>query len=242
MADHEDDIPMTDEEHALAERGRLLVAAAVAHPEARAPQALREALAEAATPAAPAPAPAPRRRRRARALVGGLGALAVAAVAAVALVLALGEAWPGDRPDAPSLQQIAAVARMPADAAPPAAIGGTPPRLDARVGRLAFPDWRAAYDWRATGQRSDRVGGRAVTTVFYRYRHGDQTTIGYAILAGPPVGLGPGREIRRRGERYRVFRSAGRRTVTWTQAGHTCVIDAPSTVSATELVKLASWA
>ena len=138
------------------------------------------------------------------------------------------------------MAQVAAVARMPASSPAPAAIGGTPPLLAERVGRLAFPDWRADYDWRATGRRSDRVGDRAVTTVFYRDR--DRTTIGYAIVAGPPVGPGPGRDVSLRGARYRVFASAGRRTVTWTQAGHTCVIDAPSTVSATELVKLASWA
>jgi hypothetical protein len=45
----------------------------------------------------------------------------------------------------------------------------------------------------------------------------------------------------RGGERYRVSAGAGRRTVTWRQAGHTCVIDAPSSVSVPELVKLASW-
>ena len=235
MTEHDDDIPLSDEEHALAERGRRLVAAAVAHPEARAPQALREALA-----GAQAPPPVRRRLRAARRLVAGLGVLAAMAVA---LVLALVEDRPADGPDAPSLEQIAAVARMPATAPAPATIGGRPARLDARIGRLSFPDWQKAYEWHAIGRRSDHVGGgRAVTTVFYRYGHGDRPTIGYAILAGPPVGLGPGREVRRRGERYRVFQSAGRRTVTWTQAGHTCVIDAPSTVSATELVKLASWA
>jgi len=242
MADHDDDIPMTDEERELAERGRLLVAAAVAHPEARAPQALREALAGAQSgaesEAGASAAPAPRRPRRSRWLVPGLGVLAAAVVA---LVLALGGGGgSGDGPGAPSIRQVAAAARMPATAPAPAAIGGTPPLLAERVGRLTFPDWRTAYDWRATGRRSDRVGDRAVTTVAYRFRDG--TTIGYAIVAGPSVGPGPGRDVTLRGARYRVSASAGRRTVTWTQAGHTCVIDAPSTVSATELVKLASWA
>ena len=131
---------------------------------------------------------------------------------------------------------------MPASAPAPAAIGrhAAAARLRASGGS-AFPDWRAAYDWRATGRRSDRVrrprGDDRRSTA-----HRDGTTIGYAIVAGPAVGAGPGRDVSLRGARYRVFASAGRRTVTWTQAGHTCVIDAPSTVSATELVKLASWA
>jgi hypothetical protein len=228
----DDDIPLTDEELALAERGRMLVAAAMADPQARAPQALREALA-----AGPAGAgrPAGGRRSRVWRIAPALGLLAVAVLA---LVVALGGS--NDGPDAPSVRQVAAVARMPASAPAPAAIGGDPALLDARVGRLAFPDWREAYGWRATGRRDDRVGGRAVTTLAYRYRDG--TTISYAIVAGRPVGPAPGRDISLRGARYRVSASAGRRTVTWTQAGHTCVIDAPSTVSATELVKLASWA
>jgi hypothetical protein len=233
MARVEDDIPLTDEELALAERGRALVAAAMADPQARAPRALRDALAEA--PAAAARPPADRRRSRVRRIAPALGLLAVVVLA---LVVALGGS--NDGPGAPSVRQVAAVARMPASAPAPVAIGGDPALLDARVGRLDFPDWREAYEWHATGRRDDRVGDRAVTTVAYRYRDG--TTIGYAIVAGPPVGQGPGRDMSRRGARYRVSASAGRRTVTWTQAGHTCVIDAPSTVSATELVKLASWA
>jgi hypothetical protein len=129
---------------------------------------------------------------------------------------------------------------MPASAPAPAAIGGDPALLDARVDRIAFPDWREVYGWRASGRRSDRVGDRAVTTVAYADHDG--TTLGYAIVAGRSVGPGPGRDVSLRGARYRVSASAGRRTVTWTQAGHTCVIDAPSSVSAAELVKLASWA
>jgi hypothetical protein len=232
MARDEAEIPLTDEERALAERGRALVAAAMADPQARAPQALRDALA--GEPAAARP-PAERRRSRAWRSVPALGLLAVAVLALVV------SPWGShDRRGAPTVRQVAAVARMPAGAPAPAAIGGDPARLDARVDRLVFPDWRQAYGWRATGRRDDRVGNRAVTTVAYRYRDG--TTLGYAIVAGRPVGPGPGRDVSLRGARYRVSASTGRRTVTWTQAGHTCVIDAPSSVSAAELVKLASWA
>jgi hypothetical protein len=242
MADIDDDIPLTDEERALAERGRRLVAAAMAHPEARAPQALRDALADRFAPAPPpppAPAPAPdrpRRRLRARVLAP---VLALAALVAVPVAVALlgGSA---EVIASPTVQQVAAIARQPATAPPPAAIGGTPPLLAARVGRLSFPDWEAAYAWRATGRRDDRAGDRAITTVFYRYH--DKATVGYAIVAGPSLGWGRGEDVTRRGHRYRVYASAGRRTVTWTQSGHTCVIDAPATVSAAELISLAAWA
>jgi len=228
MDDIKDDISLTDEERALAERGRSLVAAAMAHPDAQAPPALRESLAAAG--------PAPRRRSRlARSWVLAPG-LAVVAAGIVALVVALGGSG-SDR--GPSAMQVAAVARLPASAPAPAAIGGSPPRLAARVGTLAFPDYGASYGLRASGRRSDRVGGRAVTTVAYRYR--GQTTIAYAIVAGAPIRWGPGRDITRGGHRYRLSASPGRRTVTWTQDGHTCVIDAPSTVSTAQLMRLATW-
>ena len=64
----------------------------------------------------------------------------------------------------------------------------------------------------------------------------------YAIVAGSPLRPPAGRDVIREGARYRVVTRAGRTTVAWTQAGHTCVIDAPVAVSATELVTLAASA
>lgn len=232
-----DDTPLTDEELALAQRGTELLAAAMAHPEARAPRSLQASVAEAAARRRTPGAARGRARRWGPWLLAP--GLATLVVAVAVLVGGREEVW-GPPPTGVSLEQIAAVARRPADLPAPASSGGSPPLLAARVGRLSFPDWQARYAWQATGLRRDRVGGRAVTTVSYRYP--GKATIAYAIVAGPPLGVGPGREVRLRGERYRVFQRAGRRTVTWTQAGHTCVIDAPSAVSATELVKLASWA
>jgi hypothetical protein len=114
------------------------------------------------------------------------------------------------------------------------------PRLSVAVEGLAFPDWRKAFGWRATGRRSDRIGGRTVVTV--RYRYSEQRTLGYAIVTGAPLAAAPGRDVVvRGGARYRVVTRAGRTTVTWTQAGHTCVIDAPTSVAAATLVRLADW-
>jgi hypothetical protein len=156
----------------------------------------------------------------------------------VALVVALG--GPDDGVSSPSAEQVAAVTRLPALQAAPAAVGGAQPRLAATVQGLAFPDWRSTFGWRAIGRRTDRIGNRAVTTVFYRYSANRR--LGYAIVAGPPLRLAAGRDVIRSGARYRVVTRGGRTTVTWTQAGHTCVIDAPATVAAAEMVRLAAWA
>ena len=54
------------------------------------------------------------------------------------------------------------------------------------VGGVTFPSWERAFGWRATGARTDTVGGREVTTVFYANSRGQR--IGYAIAAGPRPG------------------------------------------------------
>jgi hypothetical protein len=228
VTDREDDIALTDEELVLAGRGSALVAAAMAHPEARAPQALRESLerrgiAEQAS--------RPRAGWRGR----SLAASGIAAVCVLVVALGGRDAGVG----APSVAQVVAVTRLPALEAAPVAVGGARPQLAAAVQGLAFPDWRRAFGWRTSGRRSDRVGNRAVTTVFYRYSAWRR--LGYAIVAGSPLAAAAGRDVIRGGVRYRVLRHAGRTTVTWTQAGHTCVIDAPAAVTAAELVTLAAW-
>jgi hypothetical protein len=135
------------------------------------------------------------------------------------------------------VHDVAAITRLPAQHAAPAAAGGR--RLKAAVGGLAFPDWHKAFGWQATGRRTDRVGGRHVTTVDYRYS--DERRLGYAIVAGAPLATAAGREIVRGATHYRVLTRSGRTTLTWTQAGHTCVIDAPTSVAVATLVRLADW-
>lgn len=227
----DDEAPMTAEEAALAERGAALIALAMVQPEARAPHSLREAVDRAATAR---PAQQPRfGLTRGRLLVAGAGLC----VALVALVFALGG---NGGAGGPTVAQVAAAGRLPARQGPPAPTGGSMPRLAAEVQGLAFPDWTAAFGWTATGERSDRVGGRAVTTVFYADAKG--AALGYSIVEGAPIGGAPaGADVQRGATRFRVARRAGRTTVTWTQSGRTCVIDAPSTVPDAKLVLLASW-
>lgn len=230
MDDLDDDIRLTDDELAQAHRGAGLIAAAMADPQARAPLALREALEREQERAA---------RRPGRWLVAP--GLASICVLAAVLVVALGGE---DGAGAPSVQDVAAVTRLPArhgaPAPAPAAAHGARARLAAAVQGLAFPDWRRAFGWTATGRRTDRVAGRSVTTVLYRYS--ERRTLGYAIVAGPPLAPAAGRDVvARGGARYRVLGRGGRTTVTWTQAGHTCVIDAPASVAVATLVRLADW-
>lgn len=239
--DVHDDTPMTDQELAEAERGRALVAAAMADPQTFAPASLREAIERER-----AKASAPRQRRpvggRLRGwALGGAGALAVAVVA---LVIVLGGGDGGGSRSGPSVVQIAAIGRLPATSPAPVSTKGTSPsqaRLAYAVDGLAFPDWDEAFDWPASGRRSDRVGGRTVATVFYRGRKG--AVLGYSIVAGEPLAeLPAGRDVMRGGHPYRVIHADGRTTVTWVEAGHTCVIDSPSTVPDDRLVEFASWA
>jgi hypothetical protein len=231
VTDLEDDIPLTDEEHALSERGAALVAAAMIHHEARAPQTLRDPLAR---PRVAGRASRPRRGRP-RPWLAAAG-IAAACALAVALVAAPGEQRDGV--GSPSVQDVVAATRLPARQPAPVAVGGA--RLSAAVEGVAFPDWRRAFGWKTTGRRTDRIGDRTVTTVFYRYS--DKRRLGYAIVAGAPLAPAAGRDVTRGGARYRVLTRAGRTTVTWTQAGHTCVIDAPAAVPAATLVTLASRA
>lgn len=238
----DDDTPLTDEERALAEWGARIVAAAVADSEAAAPASLREAIERQRASAAAAPA----RRRgwfglaRGHLVAAGSGLVAVA----IALVFAFGGDNAGNLGSGPSVVQVAAVTRQPATQPAPAAVPVAPPafaRLDAEVEGLPFPDWKAKFNWETTGRRTDSVRGRRVTTVYYRNRKG--ATLGYALVAGGPIDGAPaGTDVVRAGTTYRVARAGGRTTVTWTQAGHTCVIDAPSAVSDAKLIELAAWA
>jgi hypothetical protein len=233
MTHDEDEIAPTDEELALAERGAALVAAAMAHPEARAPQALRDSLERVGTSAERLP------RRRWGRPGRRLFATAIAAACVVAVSLAVVLGGPDEGAGSPSVEQVAAVMRGPALQAAPVAVGGG--RLSVAVQGLSFPDWRKTFAWKASGRRADRIGNHTVTTVFYRYDSG-RRRLGYAIVAGPSLRPPAGRDVVRGGVRYRVVTRAGGTTVTWTQAGHTCVIDAPFRVPADELVRLAAWA
>lgn len=224
--------PPTDEERRLSERGAAIVAAAMARPEAQAPHRLRESL------VAPHRS-APHRRwgfgtTRGR-LAGAGAALLAAAAVAIAVVGSDGDTLTG-----PPVTRVAALGRLTAQASGPPVLDARAATLDAKVGTIRFPDWTGLYGWRATGQREDELDGRRVGTVFYTNPAGVQ--IGYSIVAGPaleaPRDASP---VTRGTTTYHVTRHGKRTTVSWTQSGQTCVMDAPASVPSETLVELAAW-
>jgi hypothetical protein len=155
-----------------------------------------------------------------------LGLAGAASAACVALILALTS---GGAVAAPTVLRASLVglARSTATA---------PHSLTAAGTRIAFPDW-SARGWPSSGTRSDHVGGRTITTVFYRStRFG---TLGYAIVAGAPLRHGArGVASTRNGEHYVSIAAHGEQIVTWVQDGHTCIL-ASRTASLSALWDLA---
>ena len=112
----------------------------------------------------------------------------------------------------------------------------TLPRV--RAAGLPFPYWEDRFGWHATGTRTDVVGGRTLTTVFYR--RGTEH-IAYTIVPGdalpPAVGA---HTAARAGTILATSMTGGRQVVTWLRQGHTCVLSGRG-VPVAALAKLAAW-
>jgi hypothetical protein len=211
-----------DEE--LAERGRALIAAAVA--ETMAPLTLRERIeADRARAAKPA------RSRRLRALLpaGGLVAAAV-----VAVVLVLGGS------NAPSVLATASLAAGgPVLPAPPEDTSNETV-LKASMEGVPFPYWGGSFRWEAVGARDDKIEDRSAKTVFYDNPKGVRAA--YTILGGDTIDAPSGsQEKTKNGVKLFITKNEGRRIVTWTRNGHTCVLSAPLAVPEDKLLELAAW-
>ncbi len=144
----------------------------------------------------------------------GVAAIAVAAVVAVLLI-------PGGAPGSPSISAAAALAaRGPTLNAPEPEATRTY-LLTARVEDLHFPNWQEQKQgWVAVGARTDQLGNRDVTTVFYK--RGDQK-IAYSIVSTP--------ELPTTG--VKSFMQNGRTVFTWRESGHTCVLSGVGVSEAT---------
>jgi hypothetical protein len=88
------------------------------------------------------------------------------------------------------------------------------------------------------GERSDRVGGRTVTTVFYADHHGHR--VGYAIVSGPAPRSSGGVMHWRGGTPFRVLVQGGVPVVVWPRGGHMCVVSGRG-IGTALLLHLASW-
>jgi len=158
-----------------------------------------------------------------------------AALAAVGAVLAMTLSGGGS---ALTPQAAAQLALSPATLPAPGESASDHSRLAASVGGVAFPYWNERFGWRGSGARSDRLGGRAVRTVFYSNPSGQR--IGYAIVAGPAPSASGGAILKRWGVSYRLSSQDGANVIVWRRGGHLCVM-AGRGVSPRTLLSLASW-
>jgi len=199
---------------------------AVRRADVPAPRALRDRVERARRRAAPA---AQRRRRM-------FAAGTTAGLTGVALVLTL--SLPGDVANGPTAVDAAELAQRPVGARAPVPEARRPRLLRLGAGGVPFPNWERVFGWRAIGSRTDRIGDRAVVTVFYERRG---AKLGYSIVAGrripPPVATTD--EVIE-GVRFRSFVANGRRVVTWVRQDRTCVLSGRG-VPFAELIRLASW-
>lgn len=172
---------------------------------------------------------AERANRRRRPVVIQRPAFGLSLAGAVAaIVLAIVLTLPSGTPGAPSISQAATLATRPATAA--ARIDAADPTfLTAHVGSLQFPRW--APELTVVGERSDRIGDRTATTVYY---HSGHQLIAYTIVGGRPLRV----PYDWNASAYTATRLDGRNLVAWRQDGHTCLLSATK-VNAAALAWLA---
>jgi hypothetical protein len=222
------DIPVDPLDDDLAERGRALIAAAVA--ETMAPLALRERIEADRTRAHEGGG-----ARRSRGLWGKLvpaGGLVAAAV--VALVLVLGGS------SAPSVLATASLATRGPVLPAPAEDESNGAVLKASMQGVPFPYWGGSFRWEAVGARDDKIEDRSAKTVYYDNPKGARAA--YTILGGDKIDAPSGaRKLTNAGIELWISQDHGRRIVTWTRAGHTCVLSAPLAVPEEKLLELATW-
>lgn len=207
----------------LAERGRVLVATAVA--ETRAPLALRERI------------EADRSHAAARGRRGRLGVLvpsgALLAAVAVAIVVAVGGSA------APGVVATASLAARGPVLPAPDEDEGNGAVLKASVDGVPFPYWDD-LKWKAVGARDDKIEDRSAKTVYYENPKGVRAA--YTILGGDSIKApSKARKARANGITLWVLEDGDRRIVTWKRGAHTCVLSAPMSVPEANLLALASW-
>ncbi len=163
-------------------------------------------------------------------------AVALATAAAVVLVLVL---TTGGGTSAPTALQASSSGLGSATHAAPAESPHNPRLLAASAAGIDYPYWGGKLGWRAVGTRTDMVGGRTVTTVFYT--NSRALRIGYSIVSGAALAIPAGSaSVQRHGVSFHVLNHANPTIITWREAGHTCILTARG-VGAGTLMRLATW-
>lgn len=171
-------------------------------------------------------------RRPSRLVAGG----AFAAAVAVVLVLVLTS---GGATSAPTVLQASSAGLRAATAAAPAENPHNPHLLAVSAAGIHYPYWGAKLGWKAVGARTDTLGGRTVTTVFYANSRARR--IGYSIVSGAALETpAASATVQRHGVSFHVLSRANPTVVTWREAGHTCILTARG-VGADTLMRLATW-
>ena len=174
---------------------------------------------------------ASRRRPALRPRLALVGGAAAAVVAVLALALPGGVGGPTVI-EAANLSTLA-----PTQPAPPQSPLHSDLLTVSQSG-VSYPDWEGRFAWRATGVRTDTLGGRTATTVFYTR---GPSRIGYSIVSGNPLtGSGGWRTVVRSGVTLHVRQNSGLSIVTWERGAHSCVLSGRHVDVAT-LESLASW-
>jgi anti-sigma factor RsiW len=218
----------------LARQKRALAAVRAAAAETQAPAGLRERIGALERGKAPDGERAERARAE-RPWWTRWPAVATAGVVAVAAALAL-TVLPGGEP---AVDEAAQLATRPASEPAPATQAGQPTLLATSFEGLAYPDWKREFGWRAVGERSDELDGRATHTVFYENPEGRR--IGYTIASGEPLDPPPeGERTVVDGVELTAFAADGSSAVTWLRDGHSCVL-AGEGVERSTLLELAAW-
>jgi hypothetical protein len=225
MVPPDQDIPMDPLDDELAERGRTLIAAAVA--ETYAPLALRERI-DADRDRATSRRSGPRRWRVLAPAAGLVAAIAVAAVLVVS---------GGSTPTVLATASLAAGGPvLPAPEENPT----NPAVLQSSVEGVPFPYWGDSFQWKAVGARDDQIEGRTAKTVYYENAKGLRAA--YTILGGDSLDPPSGASKRtHNGITLWVTTDKGRRVVTWQRGGQSCVMSAPLAIPEEKLLDLASW-
>ncbi|HEX7300395.1 MAG TPA: hypothetical protein VF257_15460 [Solirubrobacteraceae bacterium] len=221
-------MPLDPRDEELAERGRALIASAVA--ETSAPVALRERI-EADRSRAIERGVRPGRRRLRWLLLPAAGLVAALVVAIVVL---------SSSGAAPTVVGTAALAARGPVLPAPVEDASNRAVLKSSVEGVPFPYWNDSFRWKAVGARDDRIEEREAKTVYYEDAGGARAA--YTILGGDAVD--PPSDSRKETENGIVLwvtRHDGRRIVSWQRGRHTCVLSAPLAVPEQQLLALASW-
>jgi hypothetical protein len=154
------------------------------------------------------------RRRRLALPIGALAGAAAVAAAVVVIVVGSG--------GTPSIQDAVGLALRPPSSGAPAVNPADPRFVQAEVGGVRFPNYRASTGWRPVGARTDTIDGRRAVTVAYRDSGGP---VSYTIVDGAPLDV-PKDAPRRSYERIRaaVLSRGSATAIVWEQGGHSCVL------------------